>query len=350
MAADQDPAGDTAAMSIEEGPIEDGPIEDAAAGIDQGAGERIARRIARAGRCSRRDAERWIAAGRVVVNGTVLTTPAVTVRPGDTILVDGTLLPAAGPTRLWRFHKPAGLITTARDPRGRPTVFDRLPSSMPRTLAVGRLDLPSEGLLLLTTDGALAHRLEQPETGWTRRYRVRVHGTPDPTRLDQLADGIRVDGIDYGPIQAVLDRQQGANAWLTVSLKEGRNREIRRVMAQLGLTVNRLIRTAYGPFQLGNLDAAAVAEVPAKTLREQLGGSTAGWAKSDHRPPGRHPGPPRRRAGAKTGARQDGPGKSQHGKSQHGKSRGDKPQHGKPRGGKPGSPRPGTGARHRSDG
>jgi len=251
--------------------------------------ERIAKRLARAGLCSRRDAERWIAAGRVSVNGTVLTTPAVTVGPEDAIIVDGTPLPTAEPTRLWRFHKPAGLVTTARDPQGRPTVFDRLPPGLPRTIAVGRLDLTSEGLLLLTNDGTLARRLELPETGWTRRYRVRVHGTPDAGSLAKLEAGVRVDGVDYGSIQANLDRQQGANAWLTVALKEGRNREIRKVLAHLGLTVNRLIRTAYGPFQLGSLAVGAVAEVPAKALREQLGGNTAGWARPDDRPASRKP-------------------------------------------------------------
>lgn len=252
--------------------------------------ERIAKRLARAGLCSRRDAERWIAAGRVAVNGTVLTTPAVTVAPEDDIIVDGTPLPTAEPTRLWRFHKPAGVVTTARDPQGRATVFDRLPPGLPRTIAIGRLDLTSEGLLLLTNDGALARRLELPETGWTRRYRVRVHGTPDAASLARLGTGVRVDGVDYGSIQATLDRQQGANAWLTVSLKEGRNREIRKVMAHLGLTVNRLIRTAYGPFQLGSLAVGAVAEIPAKALREQLGGSTTGWAKPEDKPASRRPG------------------------------------------------------------
>lgn len=233
--------------------------------------ERIAKRIAAAGLCSRREAERWIAAGRVSVNGTVLESPAVTVGEADTITVDGKPLPGVSAPRLFRYHKPAGLVTSERDEQGRPTVFAALPSEMPRVLSVGRLDLNSEGLLLLTTAGGLKRHLELPSTGWTRRYRVRVHGRVDPAALGRLAGGTEIDGVRYGSIQAKLDRQEGSNAWLTVALKEGKNREVRRVLEQLGLSVNRLIRIGYGPFQLGDLPRGAVAEVPRKVMREQLG-------------------------------------------------------------------------------
>ncbi|WP_100085544.1 pseudouridine synthase, partial [Nitrospirillum viridazoti] len=233
-------------------------------------GERIAKRLARAGLCSRRDAERWIADGRVAVNGQVLTSPGVNVQPGDRIVVDGQMLPEQEPTRVWRYHKPAGLVTTARDELARATVFDRLPDGMPRVISVGRLDLNTEGLLLLTNDGELARHLELPSTAWPRRYRVRVHGTPDTAKLAKLAEGIFVDGIEYGPIEAVLDREQGSNAWLTMTLREGKNREIRKVLEHLGLTVNRLIRVAYGPFQLGKLEKGEVEEVPRRVLRDQL--------------------------------------------------------------------------------
>ncbi|MEA1677126.1 pseudouridine synthase [Nitrospirillum sp. BR 11163] len=233
-------------------------------------GERIAKRLARAGLCSRRDAERWIADGRVAVNGQVLTSPGVNVRPGDRIVVDGQVLPEQEPTRVWRYHKPAGLVTTARDELARATVFDRLPDGMPRVISVGRLDLNTEGLLLLTNDGELARHLELPSTAWPRRYRVRVHGAPDTAKLAKLAEGIFVDGIEYGPIEAVLDREQGSNAWLTMTLREGKNREIRKVLEHLGLTVNRLIRVAYGPFQLGKLEKGEVEEVPRRVLRDQL--------------------------------------------------------------------------------
>jgi 23S rRNA pseudouridine2605 synthase len=238
-------------------------------------GERIARRLARAGLCSRRDAERWILAGRVKVDGNVLTTPAVVVTEASRITVDGKPLPDAERTRLWRYHKPPGLVTSHRDPQGRDTVFAKLPADLPRVVSVGRLDLNAEGLLLLTNDGALARKLELPANGWLRRYRVRVHGHPEPERLVALAKGITVDGVRYGPIKAVLDRQQGANAWLTVGLTEGRNREIRRVMQHLGWGVTRLIRIAYGPFQLGLLAPGEAEEVPARVLRDQLGGPKA---------------------------------------------------------------------------
>ncbi|MFC7335158.1 pseudouridine synthase [Rhodocista pekingensis] len=250
---------------------EDGPDATASAPDDQG-GERISKRLSRAGLCSRRDAERWIAEGRVSVNGRVLDTPAVTVRPGDRIVVDGQPVPEPEPTRVWRYHKPDGLVTTARDEKGRPTVFDNLPPELPRVVSVGRLDLTSEGLLLLTNDGALARHLELPATGWLRRYRVRVHGAPDEAQIAKLAQGIIVEGVEYGPIETVVDRSVGANTWLTVSLREGRNREVRRVMEHLGLPVSRLIRVAYGPFQLGKLEPGQVEEVPRRVLRDQLPG------------------------------------------------------------------------------
>ncbi len=236
-----------------------------------GEGERIAKRIARAGVCSRREAERRILAGRVSLNGQALRDPAVNVGPQDLVEVDGALLAAPEPARLWRYHKPAGLLTTDRDPEGRPTVFESLPPHLPRVVSVGRLDLASEGLLLLTNDGGLARELELPSRGWVRRYRARVRGRVDEARLARLAGGAEIDGWRYGPITASLDEQRGGNAWLTVSLAEGRNREVRRVLEHLGHPVNRLIRLAYGPFQLGNLPRGAVAEVKRKALREQLG-------------------------------------------------------------------------------
>jgi len=235
--------------------------------------ERIAKIMARAGLCSRRDAERWIAEGRVAVDGTVLISPAFTVTAQNEVRVDGRKLAEPERARLWRFHKPAGLVTTHRDERGRPTVFGALPAGLPRLVSVGRLDLNSEGLLLLTNDGALARHLELPATGWVRRYKVRVHGFVDPTRLAALARGIAVDGIAYGPIRVQIDRQQGSNAWVTLSLQEGKNREVRRVLEHLGYPVTRLIRLAYGPFQLGHLAKGAIEEVLKKVLREQLGQS-----------------------------------------------------------------------------
>jgi 23S rRNA pseudouridine2605 synthase len=234
-------------------------------------GERIAKVLARAGLCSRREAEAWIAAGRVAVDGKVLTSPAFNLPPGARVMVDHKPLRVAEPTRLWRYHKPRGLLTTARDPAGRPTVFERLPAGLPRVIAVGRLDAGSEGLLLLTNDGALARRLELPATGWTRRYRVRVHGAVDPAKLAGLANGITVDGVRYGAVRAALDRQQGSNAWITMAITEGKNREVRRICEHLGWSVTRLIRVTYGPFQLGHLEPGAVAEIGPKVLREQLG-------------------------------------------------------------------------------
>jgi 23S rRNA pseudouridine2605 synthase len=233
-------------------------------------GERIAKLLARSGLCSRRDAERWIAAGRVSIDGVVPTSPAINVTPGTAVAVDGKPIPLKEPPRLWRYHKPRGLVTTARDPQGRPTVFDALPKDMPRVISVGRLDLNSEGLLLLTNDGELARKLELPSGGWVRRYRARVRGAVDPQALRDLAKGITIDEMNYGPVQAALERQQGSNAWLSIALKEGKNREIRRICEHLGWPVSRLIRIAFGPFELGDLAAGAVAEVPAGSIETLL--------------------------------------------------------------------------------
>ena len=232
---------------------------------------RIAKAMARAGLCSRRDAERWIVEGRVTVNGEVLTTPARDVGPEDVVLVDGKPLPPIEQVQLWRYHKPRGLVTTHRDPQGRPTVFQNLPEGMPRVISVGRLDVNSEGLLLLTTDGALARYMEHPSTGWVRRYRVRAHGKVTQAELEKLKDGIEVEGVRYGPIEATLDRVQGSNVWLTVALREGKNREVRRVLKSLNLEVNRLIRVSYGPFQLHDLKPGDVEPVRRRVLMDQLG-------------------------------------------------------------------------------
>jgi 23S rRNA pseudouridine2605 synthase len=249
---------------------------------DNLAPQRIAKVLARAGLCSRRDAERWVVEGRVSVNGAVLTTPAVVVRDDDDIRVDGKPLPELERARLWRYHKPAGLVTTHRDEKGRATVFAALPKELPRLISIGRLDLNSEGLLLLTNDGALARRLELPATGWLRRYKVRVHGAVEPARLAALEKGVTIDGMAYGPIRAQLERQQGSNAWVAMSLREGRNREVRRVLDHLGYPVTRLIRLSYGPFQLGHLARGAIEEVPKSVLADQLGNGTAA-KKNAHR-------------------------------------------------------------------
>jgi 23S rRNA pseudouridine2605 synthase len=235
-------------------------------------GERIAKYLSRAGVASRRDAEALIEAGKVRLNNDLVTHPAVFVTDADMIVVDGKAVGAPERTRLWRYHKPDDLVTTHKDPEGRPTVFDRMPAGMPRVISVGRLDLTSEGLLLLTNDGALSRQLELPSMGWLRRYRVRVHGGVDPAKLVRLADGLVVDGTKFGPIEAKVDSVQRANTWLSISLREGKNREIRRVMDALLLPVTRLIRVAYGPFQLGNLARGAVEEVNGKILREQVPG------------------------------------------------------------------------------
>ncbi|WP_101068802.1 pseudouridine synthase [Roseovarius salinarum] len=234
-------------------------------------GERIAKVIARAGRASRREAERLISAGRVAVNGRTIERAALNVTDKDKVTVDGIALDAPEPPRLWLYHKPAGLVTTARDEQGRPTVFDELPPGMPRVMSVGRLDINSEGLLLLTNDGGIKRRLELPSTGWLRKYRVRVKGRPTDDTVAPLREGLTLDGERFQPMQVSIDRQQGANAWITVGIREGRNREVRRAMEAVGLSVNRLIRVSYGPFQLGNLGPGAVEEVRPRVLRDQLG-------------------------------------------------------------------------------
>ncbi len=232
---------------------------------------RIAKAMARAGLCSRREAERWIADGRVSVNGKLLKTPAIEVKPGDKVIVDGKPLPSAEPPQLWRYHKPKGIVTTHSDPEGRPTVFDKMPPEMPRVISIGRLDFNTEGLLLLTNDGALARHMELPINGWVRRYRVRAKGRVSPDDLTKLKDGITIDGVNYGPVEAMVDSVQGANTWLTIAIREGKNREVRNVLSHLGLTVNRLIRVSFGPFQLLDLQPGAVEAVRRKVLIAQLG-------------------------------------------------------------------------------
>jgi 23S rRNA pseudouridine2605 synthase len=250
-------------------------------------GERIAKAIARAGLTSRREAEAWIAAGRVAVNGKVIDSAARNVTPADHIMVDGAPLPTRERTRLFLYHKPRGLVTTTSDPEGRPTIFGALPKRLPRLLTVGRLDMGTEGLLLLTNDGGLARVLELPETGWLRRYRVRAHGRVTQGELDALRDGVTVDGIHYGPIEATLDREptEGTNIWLTFAIREGKNREVRNVLRHLGLQVNRLIRVSFGPFQLRELAEGAVDEVRTRVLRDQLGERVIAEAKCDFSAP-----------------------------------------------------------------
>jgi 23S rRNA pseudouridine2605 synthase len=245
------------------------------------AGERIAKVVSRAGLASRRDAEEWIVQGRVSVNGRVINSPALDVTTRDVITVDGKPLPERERTRLFMFHKPRGLMTTHADPEGRSTVFDNLPEGLPRLISIGRLDFNTEGLLLLTNDGGLARVLELPETGWLRRYRVRAHGEVTQDQLDALKKGVEVDGVKYGPIDAALERDQGANVWLVFAIREGKNREVRNVMAHLGLEVNRLIRVSYGPFQLGELAEGEVEEVKTRVLREQLGEKVAALAGAE---------------------------------------------------------------------
>lgn len=234
-------------------------------------GERIAKRIARSGYCSRREAERLIEDKRVEVDGKTVTTPACKVTESNVIRIDGEVLPGKEPTRIWLFYKPKGLITTHTDPQGRPTVFASLPKEMPRVLSVGRLDFNTEGLLLLTNDGELSRYLELPATGWARRYRVRVFGKVDNAMLKALEQGVTVDGVKYGSIKASLDSNKGDNSWLTMTLKEGKNREIRKVLDHFGLKVSRLIRVSYGPFQLGTMKERELKEVSAKVIREQIG-------------------------------------------------------------------------------
>ena len=290
-------------------------------------GERIAKAIARAGPCSRREAETWILAGRVAVNGQVISSPALDVTTKDRITVDGEPLPQRERTRLFLYHKPRGLVTTNADPEGRPTIFAALPKHLPRLISVGRLDINSEGLLLLTNDGGLARTLELPETGWLRRYRVRAHGMVTPDQLAQLRQGITVDGVHYGSIEATLDRPQGSNVWITFAMREGKNREVKNVLGHLGLAVNRLIRISFGPFQLGALPEGAVEEIRTRHLREQLGERIAAMAGADFSAPiaragtGLQPAPARplavgERAGLKPGparpgrARRNSPGRA----------------------------------------
>ena len=236
---------------------------------------RIAKAMARAGLCSRREAERWIADGRVNVNGRVLTTPAFEVSAKDKVLVDGRPLPGKEPPRLWRYHKPKGLVTTHSDPQGRPTVFEKLPPELPRVISVGRLDFNTEGLLLLTNDGALARHLELPANAWVRRYRVRARGRVTPADLERLKEGVEVEGVQYGAVEATIDSVQGANMWLSIAIREGKNREVRKILSSLDLTVNRLIRVSFGPFQLLDLAPGAVELVKRRALVEQLGPKAA---------------------------------------------------------------------------
>jgi 23S rRNA pseudouridine2605 synthase len=272
-------------------------------------GERIAKVIARAGLASRREAEAWIAAGRVAVNGALISSPALNVTPSDRIVVDGEPLRARERTRLFLYHKPRGLVTTHADPQGRPTIFRALPKGLPRLISVGRLDINSEGLLLLTNDGGLARVLELPATGWLRRYRVRALGRVTQAALDRLRGGITAAGVRYGPIEATLDREQGANVWLTVGIREGKNREVRKVLETLALKVNRLIRVAFGPFELGDLDDGAVREVATEELRAKLGPEIAAQAEADFEAPVLEPEarPPRpRHSGARPQGREPG--------------------------------------------
>ena len=261
-------------------------------------GERVAKRLSRAGVASRREAERMIADGRVAVNGRVIDSPALNLSAADRVEVDGRSIAAAEPPRLWLYHKPAGLVTTASDEKGRDTVFGALPAEMPRVMSVGRLDLNSEGLLLLTNDGGIKRRLELPTTGWLRKYRVRAHGTADDAALKPLRDGITVEGERFRPMAVTLDRTQGGNVWLTIGLREGRNREIRRALEAVGLRVNRLIRVSYGPFRLGDLKPGDVEEVKGRVLSDQLGLAERGpQAKAKPRPnvpkgAARRPAPP----------------------------------------------------------
>jgi 23S rRNA pseudouridine2605 synthase len=310
-------------------------------------GERIAKAIARAGLASRREAEAWISAGRVAVNGKTIDSAALNVTPADRITVDGAPLPARERTRLFLYHKPRGLVTTTSDPEGRPTIFGALPKRLPRVLSVGRLDMGTEGLLLLTNDGGLARVLELPETGWLRRYRVRALGRVTQADLDKLRDGVTVDGIHYGPIEATLDREpaEGANIWLTFAIREGKNREVRNVLRDLGLQVNRLIRTSFGPFQLRELAEGEVEEVRTRVLREQLGERVIAEAKCDfsapvvERPKEDEPAPQRdarrprerheRRGREERGERRDD---RRHDERRRDFKRGDRPRHGDERG------------------
>ncbi|MCX5579524.1 pseudouridine synthase [Kaistia terrae] len=270
---------------------------------DDAQDDRIAKVLARAGLCSRRDAERLIEEGRVAINGTVLTSPAVNVGPHDRVTVDDEPLPTKERTRLWLYHKPKGLVTTAHDPEGRPTVFDALPDTLPRVIAIGRLDINTEGLLLLTNDGGLARVLELPSTGWMRRYRVRAWGDILQPDLDKLKDGVSIEGVMYGAIEGILDRVQGSNIWATIGLREGKNREVKKVLSSIGLDVNRLIRISYGPFQLGDLPEGEAVEIKGRVLRDQLGDKLALEAGADFDAPLREEAEAARRKTRKAGGR-----------------------------------------------
>ena len=273
------------------------------------AGDRIAKVLARAGVASRREAEKIIEAGRVTVNGTTILTPALNVTDRDRIVVDGKPLAEAEAPRIWLYHKPAGLVTTERDEKGRDTVFDAMPDDMPQAMSVGRLDINSEGLLLLTNDGALKRTMELPATGWLRRYRVRIKGSLSEAKLDELRAGITVDGVRYAAVEVKFDRQQGANAWLTMGLREGKNREIRRLMEAMGVVVNRLLRISYGPFQLGTLKPGKVEEVKQRIVRDQMGLRDIP-KPSKPVPKGKRPPPKRGTHASAKRNRSDGGGKS----------------------------------------
>lgn len=303
---------------------------------ENSSGERIAKVIARAGLASRREAEAWIEAGRVKLNGEVLTTPAVTVSASDRIEIDGAPLPTRERTRLFLYYKPRGLVTTNADPEGRPTIFQRLPKDLPRVVSVGRLDINSEGLLLLTNDGGLSRILELPSTGWLRSYRVRANGRTDQQRLNSLKKGVTVEGVSYGPIEATLDSEKGANQWLTVGIREGKNREVRRVLEYIGLRVNRLIRVSFGPFELGDLQEGAAAEVPMRDLREQLGEELEKLSRSDFEAPLREAKRPERKTLSLKKSEQKNPEQKKQPRDFRGKREGrsdertDKFEHGKP--------------------
>jgi 23S rRNA pseudouridine2605 synthase len=304
-------------------PPPDGPMRAPSPAKDA---DRIAKVIARAGLASRREAEAWIAAGRVAVNDRVIASPALNVTAADRITIDGAPLPARERTRLFLYHKPRGLVTTNADPEGRPTIFDALAKNLPRLISVGRLDIGTEGLLLLTNDGGLARVLELPETGWLRRYRVRALGRITQHDLDGMRDGVTVEGIHYGPIEATLDREQGANVWLTFAIREGKNREVRNVLEHIGLQVNRLIRLSFGPFQLGDLAEGATEEVKTRALRDQLGERITAQANCDFSAPiveraqEPAPTPPRIERGARRPPEERAP-------ERRGESR-DRPRHG----------------------
>lgn len=302
-------------------------------------GDRIAKVLARAGVCSRREAERWIEAGRISLNGQVLTSPAMNVNRKDDILVDGKPLPKKEPMRAWRYNKPRGLVTTHNDPGGRPTVFDNLPGDLPRVVSVGRLDINSEGLLLLTNDGELSRILELPATGWVRRYRVRVFGKVTPQDLARLVRGVTIDGVRYQATEATMQRQTNDNSWILVGLKEGKNREVKRMMESIGCKVSRLIRMSYGPFQLGNLASGEAEEIPTRSLHEQLGtriGKELGLKPLAPKLKAKTPkkGTPNKRTSMRNAAAQKNQGKSQTKKSGAGNKAGFKA--GKTFGSKPG--------------